>query len=94
MGAPLLIRTNHIYPTRSSLLASASSNTQELKKHYKALGTFRGLLKSPAFLFEQLATPGDIWVFDNRRVLHGRRGLTAECRERHLEGGYVEVTLL
>jgi gamma-butyrobetaine dioxygenase len=52
------------------------------------------LLKSPAFLFEQLATPGDIWVFDNRRVLHGRRGLTAECRERHLEGGYVEVTLL
>jgi gamma-butyrobetaine dioxygenase len=75
---------------RSSLLASASSNTQELKDHYKALGTFRVMLDSPTFLFEQLAHPGDVWIFDNRRVLHGRRGLTAGCRERHLEGGYVE----
>jgi hypothetical protein len=76
---------------RSSLLASASSDTQQLKEHYSALGTFRALLKSPTHLFEELAQPGDVWVFDNRRVLHGRRGLTAECKERHLEGGYVEV---
>lgn len=64
--------------------------TQHLRQHYIALNAFRKILKSRDFLFEQQANPGDIWVFDNRRVLHGRRALTKDCRERHLEGGYIE----
>ena len=41
-----------------------------------------------------MAEPGDVWVFDNRRVLHGRRALNSDkgtgAGGRILEGAYME----
>ena len=59
------------------------------RQHYAAVARLRSILS--AGIFEQMATPGDIFVFDNRRVLHGRRALIgAGGLRRALEGCYME----
>jgi gamma-butyrobetaine dioxygenase len=59
------------------------------RRHYHAVAKLRSILS--AEVFEQLASPGDIWVFDNRRVLHGRRALVGQGGlRRALEGCYME----
>ena len=59
------------------------------RRHFHAVARFRSTLS--AEVFEQLASPGDIWVFDNRRVLHGRRAIARQGGlRRALEGCYME----
>ena len=60
------------------------------RRHFHAVARFRSTLS--AEVFEQLASPGDIWVFDNRRVLHGRRAIAKQGGGLHraLEGCYME----
>ena len=57
-----------------------------VQRHYAAVQRLRAALR--AEVFEHRASSGDIWVFDNKRVLHGRNAFVVA--ERELEGGYIE----
>lgn len=61
-----------------------------VEAHYKATMELRGRLESLDMLFTPRAQPGDVWVFDNRRVLHGRTSLSSSTSIRRFEGAYME----
>jgi len=51
---------------------------------YKALKQFRDIVNSERLIYRYLMQPGDLHVFDNHRVLHGRAGFDASTN-RHLQ---------
>ena len=56
----------------------------------KAARKFRDLLEDEKSLYEYKLQPGDCAVFNNLRVLHGRRAFDTSEGERWLRGTYVE----
>lgn len=59
-----------------------------VEPYYQALFEFRNILESEEFQYRFLMQPGDLVLFDNERVLHGRAG---ECvGARHLQGCYAD----
>lgn len=48
------------------------------------------LLASPEFEMRFVMAPGDIEIFDNARVLHGRTGFDPNEGPRHLQGCYID----
>lgn len=60
---------------------------------YRALKIFNNLCYSEEFLVKYKLKEGDIAVFDNMRVMHGREGFTVregEDGSRHLYGCYID----
>lgn len=57
---------------------------------YRAYRTFFALVRDPANQITVKLRPGDVLVFDNRRVLHGRAGYDASTSHRHLQGCYTD----
>jgi len=57
---------------------------------YEAYAAFVGLLDADDAVVELALGPGDLVAFDNRRVLHGRSGFSADAR-RHLQGCYIDI---
>jgi [2-(trimethylamino)ethyl]phosphonate dioxygenase len=55
---------------------------------YAAYRRFGRLLHDPEALVGFRLAPGDLFIVDNRRVLHGRRGFSAG--RRHLQGAYAD----
>jgi trimethyllysine dioxygenase len=53
---------------------------------FDALTEFDAIANDPAVQFELALRPGDMVIFDNWRVLHGRRSFVGA---RHIAGGYV-----
>ena len=52
---------------------------------YRAIGKFYQLLLAPERIFERRLNPGEMVVFDNHRVLHGRRAFDPAAGERWLQ---------
>jgi gamma-butyrobetaine dioxygenase len=48
------------------------------------------LLSDPEFEFRFLLNPGELMMFDNNRVLHGRTGYDPNEGMRHLQGCYID----
>ncbi len=63
---------------------------EDVVRHYRAYRTFIALTREPRFQFEYRLNPGDLLVFDNRRVLHARRAFDLQQGQRHLQGCYVD----
>jgi gamma-butyrobetaine dioxygenase len=57
---------------------------------YAALRLFQTMTRNPRFFIERRLAPGDMWAFDNRRVLHARREFDPRTGARHLQGAYVD----
>ncbi|HEY2661604.1 MAG TPA: TauD/TfdA family dioxygenase [Caulobacteraceae bacterium] len=57
---------------------------------YRAYRQFLRLSRDPAFRVVRRLEPGDVWVFDNRRVLHARTAFDPSTGLRHLQGCYVD----
>lgn len=55
----------------------------------KAAKTFRGLLEDEEWLYERKLEPGQCVIFDNLRVMHGRRRFDTSSGSRWLKGTYV-----
>ena len=55
-----------------------------VESFYKALNKFRHIVNSDRLMFCYLMQPGDLHVFDNHRILHGRTGFDASAN-RHLQ---------
>ena len=56
---------------------------------YAAYRAFIGLVNSPALQIQFKLAPGDLFIVDNQRVLHGRTGFSA-AGQRHLQGCYAD----
>jgi len=79
--------SNH---SRSSQLFGDVELTKDL---YRALKLFYTLCYQEEFLVKYKLKEGDIAVFDNHRVMHGREGFTVKDGEegdRHLLGSYID----
>ena len=57
---------------------------------YEAYTFFYQLLHNKKFQIEFKLKAGDIFCFDNRRVLHGRKEFDPNSGNRHLQGYYIE----
>ncbi len=57
---------------------------------YAALRLFQAMTRDERFYIERRLKPGDMWAFDNRRVLHARREFDPASGARHLQGAYVD----
>lgn len=79
----------HIYyspPFQGPLRASHT----DLTDFYQAFTVFESLLEEKDNQFEYLMQPGDLALFANRRVLHGRQAFDPSTGDRWLRGSYVE----
>lgn len=57
--------------------------------YYAAYRLFAELLREPRFQLATRLEDGDLALFDNQRVLHGRSGYASARHARHLQGCYV-----
>lgn len=57
----------------------------------KAARKFAALVESPENLFEYKLQEGECVIFNNRRVLHGRRQFDTAAGERWLKGAYIDT---
>ena len=79
--AAIAYNNRSIQPLRLPAAACAS--------FYAAYCRFAQLLREPRFQLSTRLENGDLAVFDNRRVLHGRTGFATLKHSRHLQGCYL-----
>ena len=63
---------------------------EDMDKFYKAHHKFGKLLHDKRFMVEFKLKEGDIFCFNNRRVLHGRTEYDPTSGHRHLQGYYLD----
>jgi len=56
---------------------------------YSAYRKFAALLREPGYQLRTRLENGQLAVFDNRRILHGRTGFVSAKHPRHLQGCYL-----
>lgn len=61
-----------------------------MPQYYRAYRTFMQMSRDPAYLVTFKLQAGEMVVFDNRRVLHGREAFDPNTGYRHLRGCYVD----
>ena len=62
----------------------------EMEKVYNAHRRFGNLLHDDDFQIKFRLEPGDIFSFNNRRILHGRTAFDPNSGHRHLQGYYMD----
>ena len=60
-----------------------------MNNFYEAYAIFYKQLHSKKFKIEFKLKAGDIFCFDNRRVLHGRKEFDPNSGYRHIQGYYI-----
>ena len=66
----------------------------EMDRVYKAHHKLGNLLHDDKFQIKFRLEPGDIFSFNNRRVLHGRTAFDPNSGHRHLQGYYMDLSLI
>ncbi len=61
----------------------------ECRAYYAAYRRFAGLLHEPRYQLATRLEDGDLALFDNQRILHGRTGFASARHPRHLQGCYL-----
>jgi len=61
-----------------------------MTRYYRAYRQYMILTRAPAYLVTLKLKGGEMVVFDNRRVLHGREAFDPQTGYRHLHGCYVD----
>ncbi|KAG2184561.1 hypothetical protein INT43_000470 [Umbelopsis isabellina] len=64
---------------------------KEAKRFYKAFQTFADIVEDEKLRFELTLKPGQLVIFANRRVLHGRTEFDPTSGDRHLKGTYLDM---
>ena len=75
------------YNSRS--IAPLALEPQACRAFYAAYRRFAQLLREPRFQAVLRLAPGELMVFDNHRILHGRTGFASQAHPRHLRGCYL-----
>ena len=63
----------------------------ELSAFYRARKVFDAMLRSKRFEIEFKLDDGDLVMFDNQRLMHGRTSFDASEGLRHLQGCYIDI---
>jgi gamma-butyrobetaine dioxygenase len=63
----------------------------ELAAFYRGRRLLDGLLRSDRFALRFRLDDGDLMMFDNQRLLHGRTAFDPTEGERHLQGCYIDI---
>jgi gamma-butyrobetaine dioxygenase len=64
---------------------------EELSAYYRARRIFDHMLRTSEFEIRFLLESGDLVMFDNCRLLHGRTGFDPREGLRHLQGCYIDI---
>lgn len=64
--------------------------SSQLREFYQAYQELMLRISEPRYRISQILQPGEMVMFDNRRILHGREGFDPTSGDRHLRGFYVE----
>lgn len=75
------------YNSRS--IAPLKLAAREADRFYASYRRFASLLRDPRFQLRFMLHDGDVAVFDNQRVLHGRTAFSSSRYPRHLRGCYL-----
>ncbi len=75
------------YNSRS--IAPLRLGAGEVEPFYASYRLFASLLHNPRFQLKLRLADGDLVVFDNRRILHGRTAFSSAKSLRHLRGCYL-----
>ena len=67
---------------------------QEYDDFLDAFRQFSKAVEDPANVLEYRLQPGECVIFNNRRVLHGRKAFDAVGGERHYKGTYVDTDVI
>ena len=87
-----LTKDNDFNDIRFSMAAMGTIDIEpnNMKKFYDAYQYFASLLHNNKFKINFRLNAGDIFCFNNRRVLHGRTKFDPNSGKRHLQGYYIE----
>ena len=87
-----LTKDNNFNNIRFSMAAMGAVDVdpKKMKKFYDAYQYFASLLQNRKFKIDFRLEAGDIFCFNNRRVLHGRTEFDQNSGNRHLQGYYIE----
>jgi len=75
------------YNSRS--IAPLRLSNSDTRSYYAAYRRFGALLRDARFQLELRLDDGNLVVFDNQRILHGRKGYSSAGYPRHLRGCYL-----
>jgi len=64
-------------------------SAEDCRSFYAAYRQLAGLLREPRFQLATRLADGELVLFDNQRVLHGRTGFASARHPRHLRGCYM-----
>jgi len=65
-------------------------SSEDVEPFYKAHYKFAKLIHSEKFNINFRLESGDIFCFNNRRILHGRTEFNPNSGNRHLQGYYID----
>ncbi|WP_420639558.1 TauD/TfdA family dioxygenase [Candidatus Poriferisocius sp.] len=82
-GSPITLRT--FYPVRTF----PDMADEDVPRAYRAVRTLGCLVRDPRFQITYKLSPGDLAVFDNRRVQHAREPFDVSSGRRWFRGCYV-----
>jgi len=71
-------------------MAAIDCSDKIMEKFYLAYRRFAELIHSDNYTVNFKLSPGDIFSFNNRRVLHGRKEYDPNSGNRHLQGYYID----
>jgi gamma-butyrobetaine dioxygenase len=63
---------------------------EQMPALYRAYRRFISMTREPRFRLQRRLEAGQLWCFDNRRVLHARREFDPASGARHFQGCYVD----
>ncbi|CAG8792194.1 2957_t:CDS:1, partial [Gigaspora rosea] len=69
-------------------------NDIKIFEFYKAYKRFSSFIEDDDLKFKVTLKPGELAIFANRRVLHGRTSFDQQSAERHLKGAYLDFCAL
>lgn len=64
--------------------------TEQMEDYYRAYRTLMAMIRDKAYVMTTRLNGGEMVIFDNRRVLHGRAAFDPSTGFRHLRGCYVD----
>ena len=73
-----------------AVMDAISAPAERMGALCRALHSFAAVIRDPALECHYRLRPGELLVFDNRRVLHGRAAFDPSTGHRHLQGCYVD----
>ena len=71
-------------------MAALDCNPKKMQKFYNAYRKFGKLLHHDKFTVKFKLKSGDLFSFNNRRILHGRTAFDPNSGHRHLQGYYMD----